>query len=137
MLPIKQFALAGNATFTVTSKRTGTRFTFKVRKPKPEAPHFVKVLTGPDNENSYTFLGTIFPDGTFKHGQRSSIGPDAPSAVAFAWLWSHIDEDLSKAVEVHHEGRCCRCGRKLTVPESIESGIGPECAQQNGRLMGL
>jgi hypothetical protein len=29
---------------------------------------------------------------------------------------------------VWHEGRCGRCGRKLTVPESIESGFGPECA---------
>ena len=26
-----------------------------------------------------------------------------------------------------HEGRCGRCGRKLTVPESIEAGYGPEC----------
>ena len=26
------------------------------------------------------------------------------------------------------ESRCCVCNRKLTVPESIEAGIGPECA---------
>jgi hypothetical protein len=31
-------------------------------------------------------------------------------------------------VEFWHEGKCCRCGRKLTVPASIASGIGPECA---------
>lgn len=129
MLELKKFALAGNATFTVTSRRTGTRFTFKVRQPSPEKPHFVKVLTGSDNENSYTYLGTIFNGTDYRHGRRSSVSEQAPSATAFAWLWSHIGDDLSKAVEIHHAGTCCRCGRKLTVPESIESGIGPECAQ--------
>lgn len=29
-------------------------------------------------------------------------------------------------------GRCWRCNRKLTVPSSIESGIGPECASKIG-----
>ena len=35
---------------------------------------------------------------------------------------------LPKTVEVWHEGICGRCGRKLTVPESVERGLGPECA---------
>lgn len=30
--------------------------------------------------------------------------------------------------KVHHEGRCGKCGRRLTVPESIETGLGPECS---------
>jgi hypothetical protein len=38
--------------------------------------------------------------------------------------------ELPKGLKVHHEGRCCRCGRKLTVPESIETGLGPECASR-------
>lgn len=132
MLNTKTFALAGKATFTVTSKRTGTRFTFKVTKPSPDSPHFVKVLTGADNENSYTFLGTIFNESVFRHGGKSKISPDAPSAQAFAWLWSHINQDLHRAVEVHHEGKCCRCGRKLTTPESVTNGFGPECAHYMG-----
>lgn len=28
------------------------------------------------------------------------------------------------------ESRCCRCNRKLTHPESIRLGIGPECASR-------
>lgn len=131
MLNIKTFALAGNATFTVTSRRTGTRFTFKVRESKDHQRHYVKVLTGSDNENSYSYFGTIFNGVDFRHGRPDAtrISPQAPSAIAFAWLWQHINADLSQAVEIHHAGKCCRCGRKLTVPESIESGIGPECAQ--------
>ena len=125
------FALAGNAIFTVVSKATGTRFTYRVRQPEADKPHFVSVLTGPDNESSYTYLGTIFSDGTYRHGKRSSIGPDAPSAKAATWFFTnlHKPEAMAKCT-VHHEGRCCRCGRRLTVPSSIESGIGPECAKR-------
>jgi hypothetical protein len=48
--------------------------------------------------------------------------------VAFAWFWDRLrNGNLPEQVEVHHEGRCGRCGRALTVPESIESGFGPEC----------
>lgn len=27
-------------------------------------------------------------------------------------------------------GHCCRCGRRLDVPESVEAGIGPVCAKR-------
>lgn len=141
MIDTKQFILAGNATFTVTSKRTGTRFTFKVQKSKDGGRHYAKLLTGPDNENAFQYFGTIFNASTFRHGNpdKTVITQNAPSAMAFAWLWQHLDNVPVKIngqvverpldlVEIHHEGKCCRCGRKLTVPESIESGIGPECA---------
>lgn len=124
-----EWVRAGNAVFTVVSNATGTRFTFRVRQPKPDAPHFVGVLTGPDNESSYTFLGTLFADGTYRHGRKSSIGADAPSAKAATWFFNNLGNAAAMAkCKVYHEGRCCRCGRKLTVPSSVESGIGPECA---------
>jgi hypothetical protein len=34
---------------------------------------------------------------------------------------------LQDFVEVWHEGTCGKCGRALTVPSSIENGLGPEC----------
>jgi hypothetical protein len=34
---------------------------------------------------------------------------------------------LGATLEFWHEGRCGRCGRRLTVPDSIASGYGPEC----------
>jgi hypothetical protein len=126
----RQFALAGNARLTLVSRATGTRFTYRVRRPEEGKPWFVQVLTGPDNESSYTFFGTIFADGAFRHSPRASIRPEAPSAGAFTWFWQVLAKDgpLPAGIEVHHEGRCGRCGRALTVPESIESGFGPECA---------
>jgi hypothetical protein len=31
------------------------------------------------------------------------------------------------------QGRCKRCGARLTDPESIERGIGPDCAKKETR----
>lgn len=136
MIPLKQFAIAGNATFTVSNTASGNRFTFRVKKSKKKgAEHlrFVSVLTGCDNENHYEFLGTIFRAGElyeeFKHGRRSRIKSDAPCAKCFSFIWKNINSlNNWPTIEVRHSGKCCRCGRKLTVPESIDSGIGPECA---------
>lgn len=129
------FILAGNATITVVSKKTETRRTFKVRQPNDGSPHFVKVMTGSDNEGSFTYLGTIFDKKTYKHGARSPIDKGAVSAVAFKWLWEELAKgSLPAQAELWHEGSCGRCGRKLTVPESIANGIGPECNKMMGRV---
>lgn len=135
-MDIKLFMFAGKAIFTIQNPGTGVRFTYRIKAKEVEAGktlHFVSVLTGPDNTNDYTFLGTIFDLATYRHGRKSRISEEAPSAKAFDWFFRRVtaDRDFAPAV-VNHEGRCCRCGRLLTVPESVSSGIGPECAKVMG-----
>jgi hypothetical protein len=128
----RQFFLAGHAIVTLVSEKTGTRFTYRVNR-KENTPWFVAVLSGPNNTEDYAYLGTIFGDGEFRHGRKSRIGTDAPSARAFNWAWQYLTKgELPPQCEVHHEGMCGRCGRTLTVPESIELGFGPECANKVG-----
>ncbi len=124
----RRFALAGDAIFTVKNSKTGNRFTFRIDSEEGR-PSFVKVLTGPENTNDYTFIGSIFNGKNFKHSQKSKIDAAAKSVKSFEWIWAHIDA-LPENIEVWHEGKCCRCGRLLTTPESIASGIGPTCAQK-------
>jgi hypothetical protein len=124
------FVLAGNATFTLVSRKTGIRFTYKVRQPEEGKPHFVAVLTGPENSTDFTYLGVIRPGPSFARTAKSKIGPDAASCKAFDWFARQLLSrgQMPEAVELWHEGKCGRCGRKLTVPSSIETGLGPECA---------
>lgn len=128
---IKNFVNGGNATFTIRNPSTGGRFTFKVREGRDEhAPRFVSVLSGPDNTADFSYLGCIFEGDRFVVTSKSRIKPDAPSAKAFRWLHERLTagRDLGP-VEFFHEGRCARCGRTLTVPESITTGFGPECVK--------
>ena len=131
---IKDFVLAGNATITIRSGATGTRFTFKIRKPKTDGNRspiwFVQLMTGSDNENSFEYLGNIRAAGQYDHGRKSRITNSSAGARAFNWFWTMVHlgrEEVLTQADVWHEGRCGRCGRKLTVPESVESGFGPEC----------
>jgi len=131
---IIDFALAGNATFTIQNPITGNRFTYRIRQCVNEdgkmTPHFVSVLTGNNNNRDYRYIGFI-RSGHFIWGRaKARVAVDAPSVKAFIWFWKHVGNP--SPAEVLHEGRCGRCGRTLTVPESIERGIGPECAKLNG-----
>jgi hypothetical protein len=125
-----RFVLAGNCTFTARSTRTGKRYTFKVSKPKDSQNdiRFVGLLSGPDNESDYVYVGMITPDLLFKLTRASRMTFDSEPVKAFDYIWCFLRlNEEPKNVEIWHSGRCARCGRKLTVPESIASGFGPEC----------
>lgn len=134
---IRRYIEGGNARLTIESKRTSDRFTFRFGRPKDEGqgrrPIWVSVMNGPDNETNYAFIGTVWDnDPTIKPSGRSKVGLDAPSAKAVAWLLRQVylgqnDEALFGRASIWHEGTCGRCGRTLTVPESVSSGFGPEC----------
>lgn len=141
---IRRYVLAGNSIFTVRSMKTGTRFTYKVsrrydhklHKRAEEGPFFVSYFVGGSNDNDkdYQYIGMITEERGW-HLTRASAGMLRSSPVlAFSWLWRQVisgDKNPEQAdLEFFHSGRCGRCGRTLTVPESIESGMGPECASR-------
>ena len=134
----KKFIMSGKAIFTVVSKKSGKRFTYQVEMSKTDklakkqdGIRFAKLMTGSDNEQSYQYIG-IIKDGKFSHGRRSKISPTAGGVVALDWVlrWLKEDNIQSDQLEIWHEGRCGACGRRLTVPASIASGIGPECSKR-------
>jgi hypothetical protein len=134
------YLLAGNATVTFESIKTSKHFTYKVRRcsdrftNKPLDKWMVALLSGPNNEADFSYLGMLDANG-FRLTAKSRANADAPSVKAFAWTWNLIsaDRDLETApIHIHHNGHCGKCGRTLTVPESIERGIGPECATKMG-----
>jgi Family of unknown function (DUF6011) len=129
-----KYMLAGNAIVTFESGKTGVHFTYRLQAPKPgkggPVSHFVAVLTGPD---TYTYMGCVYNSKFYSHGKNSKIGSDATSAKAFAWVWKKLSGGtMPTDLEVFHEGRCGRCGRRLTTPRSCEVGIGPECEKKMG-----
>ena len=122
-----QFIKSGKAIFTIQNVETGNRFTYKAKKADNKDIWFVSVLNGPDNYTNYRYIGCLFGDD-FKRTAKSRITDQAPSYKAFAWTWNRLRKaNLPQNIEIHHEGRCGRCGRRLTTPESIESGFGPIC----------
>jgi hypothetical protein len=123
----RTFMFGGKARFTLVSKRTGKRYTYRVAKAKDGDLWFASVLIGQSNEDDYAYIGFIKGDELVA-GRKGNA--EHPAFKGLAWLMRTLVKDpaVPADVEFWHEGRCCRCGRTLTVPASIESGIGPECA---------
>jgi hypothetical protein len=128
---IRRYVTAGKAIFTLFNPSTGRRFTYRATAMKSGKGHFISLLSGPDNTSSYQYMGCLWADTKrFTLTRKSRITKDALSYKAFAWLVKKVFEDgydLPAPAEIWHEGRCGRCGRRLTVPESIATGIGPVC----------
>jgi hypothetical protein len=131
---VQRYMLAGRAKITIRSVKTGNRFTYKVTKKKEGAIWFVNLLRGPDNENDFQYMGVIKPSGKgfiFTRTAKSRVTDDAVSMEAFKWMFNRVSVNLlPDNLEVWHEGTCGRCGRSLTVPESVERGLGPECVNK-------
>lgn len=127
----RNFLLGGRACLTLVSAKTSKRFTYRIVQKHKDFPHFVSVLTGPENTRDYSFLGTIFRKEEYAHGRKSRISSSAPCAQALTWALRYLLQGvLPPQCEVWHDGRCGRCGRMLTVPESVSLGVGPECAKR-------
>jgi len=142
---IKKFIVGGKAVLTLESKKTGRWFTYRIKKAKKDddnSPFFVSVLTGMNNDSAYTYMGTIFKNAdklNFKLTKNSKIGEDALSYKAFIFFFNLLlnnkaHDDLS----IYHRGVCARCGKTLTVPESLVNGFGKECMLlNNNRLINV
>lgn len=132
----KAYMLAGNATVTIRSIPTQMRYTFKIRQAKPTErnnwrtdQYFVNLLIGQDNESDYAYMGMI-RKGIFQLTTASKYNETTTPVKAFRWVFDRLQNGIMPdKLEIWHEGTCGRCGRKLTVPESVERGIGPECAK--------
>jgi len=134
-----KFMFAGNAYFTLVSKKTGARYTYRINKAKDSnndqetmpwgkkgqkhqhPTWFVSLLSGPDNVGDYVYLGLVEEingQKLFRLTRASKMtSQSAPvKAITFALeIFKH--NQISLLLEFWHAGRCGRCGKKLTVPE--------------------
>jgi hypothetical protein len=124
------FIQAGRAVFTLGSVASGARFTYRVSKstPTPQYPDvcfFVKFLTGGEGRDRWAYIGRINHRGEFTPSRHDNAHEHAKAILAFSWAWRHLGHP---SMEFWHEGQCGKCGLPLTVPESIERGLGPNCS---------
>lgn len=130
-----QFIRAGNARVTLVSQRTNMRYTYKVVACKDDVPtdprrrYFVSLLKGRDNNSDYSYIGMLRAEHFFVTRATRHLAK-AAFVAAFEYVTKHLAAGhLPPHAQIWHESKCGRCGRALTVPSSISTGIGPECAK--------
>lgn len=140
----RRFITAGRAVFTLQGR--DARYTFRVTRanfdvtqllPRRSDPrrlgpaYFVSLLTGSDNTSDYTYVGVLdTKTGYVRLTAASHYTAESTPVIALRWALPIVWKGgiLPVPARLMHVGRCGRCGRALTVPESILAGIGPECA---------
>jgi hypothetical protein len=125
-----------NGRFTIESA-SGQHRTFQIRTQKPDAEfapgkRVLSLLVGPENTANYK--GFAFVDEEGIHVWASKAKQSDVYETYAEQLWSlALDGAFSLWADVGYRimmaGRCFRCGRPLTVPQSIRDGIGPVCAE--------
>ena len=119
-----------NGCFTVENTTNGTHRTVKVhtaRKGNLKDKRIISLLVGCNNDSDYAGFGFV-ENGVVKVWSKHQ------DCKVKTWLAQFVANQFGqnpKAIEGVNflvEKRCIRCNRRLTTPESIKAGIGPECA---------
>lgn len=134
-----KFLFAGKSVFTVSNEETKEHFTFKVRARESEWPrgsgkrstsYFLNIKAS-GGKYPFRYIGILEADGLVKTTGKSDFQPHEKEYKVGAWAAQTVIAGKMIPVKYHinHAGKCGRCARELTHPESLKSGIGPECAK--------
>jgi hypothetical protein len=127
-----------NGEFTIKSPE-GEHRTFQiktVRKGALEGKRILSLLTGQSNLTDYTGFAFLVDDKNFIiwNKYRTEKRWQQYADMLRDMILRGNDSFFAKKGYTLLESTVCRiCNRKLTEPESIESGIGPECRKRTGK----
>lgn len=125
-----------NGTYTIVLNEKGDYRTLRIvdapeQMGKPQGTQIAQFLSGADNTADFT--GFAFVSGS-RVGIWSKFKADSVLAKALNILLTADKEqqaDYGQAYAIE-SNNCWRCGRKLTVPASVNRGLGPICAEKLG-----
>lgn len=129
------FFLAGKATFTVSngSEHYTYRIHYVAGTEKYPESWFIMLFTGRSNQDNYTYMGKLDPEtGSLDLTRAARYRDDSLPVKVARWALSLCwqGKPLPKGYTIQHSGSCGRCGRQLTHPDSLATGLGPECASK-------
>lgn len=105
----------GHRTFLIRTQPTDSKFA--------PGKRVIALLTGPNNEADYRPFGFVTNDDIQIWSSKSTpFYQDIRKILLYP--------DRYPTVTQHFETKCRKCNRTLTTPQSIEAGIGPECASR-------
>lgn len=120
-----------NGTFTLIGPRGHRTLKVKtVRAGSLEGRRIVSLMTGSDNESDFTGFGFVNPDNSVSVW-RKFAGSDK-EIIGRVFVKLYMGGEIP-GYSIEASKSCIVCNRKLTSPESLESGIGPECSGRKSR----
>lgn len=123
-----------NGTVTLINNEKGSHITLQiktVRKGDLKGKRIIARLKGRDNTRDYMGFGFVNNDDTISLWAKHRNARNAQIAYIVRSLFVEGDKSrFAKTVTMEVSKNCLRCNRKLTTPQSIADGIGPECIKK-------
>ncbi len=123
--------------FSTPASNKLEHFTFKISAAKYQDKKinrnlfFVSALCGQNNDTDYKYFGLIrIINGSpiYEFSIKAKIKRDSRTVRTFEHVWNTlISGGTFKTLKIYYSSKCCRCGRTLTVAESIKNGLGAMC----------
>jgi hypothetical protein len=116
----------------------GSRTTFRIANEGwCDGKTVASVMTGPDNELSFTGVGFVVDGEVRTWGKRRGSDLERRLLEAIAVATANTVEAKEQFLQTAEafalrSGKCVSCGHKLTVPASLFRGLGPVCAKREG-----
>lgn len=139
-----QFILAGESEFVLISGKTGVKLRYKLDKKVvtsesyKDQSEFIYWLNTSEKNGTMIYAGVLFFDtnsNSFKFGKgaRGILQSTDIRVKSLIYVLNNlVNSNFSMNVTIMHVGKCGKCGKKLTDPSSILTGLGPVCAKSAG-----
>lgn len=124
---ISDYINGGHGVVTLQAP-SGNHHTYLFKKPHSsskfkEGTLFVYCF---DGKSDCGYVG-MWDTRNFRKTTNSEYEEDTDQFKGAKYIMYMSMKDFDTPMKLYHEGVCCRCGRQLTTPESIERGMGPVC----------
>lgn len=126
-----RFMHAGKADFTMINDSTGNELSFRVKKTRFDDETYSVEAKWSRRDSSWTYIG-LLRNMYHRTTSKVELRQDSKEIVAFRWLLDRIRTNKPTQMRFVHNGKCCRCGKRLKDDESMARGIGPICAKLHG-----
>jgi len=113
------------ATFTISNLNRSKHFTYK--RWNKHNTRFIGYLR---SKKKYKYIGILNDDLYLIMTQKSPSITTPEVTVLNNALARLRAGELPPDGHIEHCDRCCMCGRKLTDPESLRTGVGPVCVER-------
>lgn len=126
-----------NGTYTLTNPASGGYRTYRVQTwerdvgGSVELSRVLQLLVGSDNEGDFVGFAFLTDRGPSVWRRFQSANDKNQWGRLAWWFWKTVAEGEGP-LQAQLSKRCLRCNRKLTTPESLERGVGPECWEAMG-----
>jgi len=133
---IVRFLKSGKATFTIKDTKNDKAWTYRARKMKDKEDGFFIHLK---IDGKFSYIGMLWINTKNGIDQLKVVYGKEKSAVLIsdsgyqtisAVIYCISNKYTLSFNEFWHDGNCGRCGRTLTNPDSLATGIGPECIKK-------